>query len=70
MQDCLFHWLVAPSRRRYLGVRHPLSGVLGVYPFLPFGLGPSPWVERPVREGRLSRGAAEVPRVEHRGFCG
>ena len=70
MQDCPFYWSVAPSRRRYLGVRHPLPCVLGVYLFLPFGLGPSPRVEQPVREGRLSRGAAQVPRVEHRGFCG
>ena len=39
-QDCFLHWLVAPARRRFLGVRHPLSGILGVYLFLPFGLGP------------------------------
>ena len=50
MQDWLLHWLVAPSRRRCLGVRHPLSGVLEVYIFLPFGLGPSPgWNDRPVK---------------------
>ena len=47
LQDCLLHWMVAPSCRRYLGVRHPLSGVLGAYPFLPLGLGPSPgWNDR------------------------
>ena len=33
---------MAPSRRRLLGVRHPVSGLLGVYLFLPFGLGPHP----------------------------
>ena len=41
-QDCFLRWLVAAAHRRFLGVRHPLSGVLGVYLFLPFGLGPSP----------------------------
>ena len=41
-QDCFLHWMVAPSRRRYLGVRHPLTGVLGVYLFLLSGLGPFP----------------------------
>ena len=39
LQDCSLHWLVAPSRRRCLGVRHPITGALGVYLFLPFGLG-------------------------------
>ena len=33
---------MAPPCRRYLGVRHPVAGVFGVYLFLPFGLGPSP----------------------------
>ena len=41
LQDCSFRWLVAPSCRRFLGVRHPAPGVPGVYLFLPFGLGPS-----------------------------
>ena len=41
LQDCFLYWLVAPVRRRFLGVRHPLTGVLGVHLFLPFGLGPS-----------------------------
>ena len=49
-QDCFLHWLVAPDRRRFLGVRRPLPGVLGVYLFLPFGLGPSPgWNDRCVK---------------------
>ena len=42
LQNCFLRWLVAPSRRRYLGVRRPVTGVLGVYLFLPFRLGPSP----------------------------
>ena len=41
-QDCFLHWLVAPEDRRLLGLRHPTSGQLGTYLFLPFGLGPSP----------------------------
>ena len=44
LQDCFLHWLVAPVHRRLLGVRHPISGVLGVYLFIPFGLGPSPGI--------------------------
>ena len=44
LQDCFLHWLVAPSCRRCLGVRHPLTGVLGVYLFLPVGSGPSPGI--------------------------
>ena len=42
LQDCFLRRLVAPSRRRYLGVRRPGAGVLGVYLFLPHGLGPAP----------------------------
>ena len=42
MQDCFLHWLAAPSRRRPLGVRHPATGFLRAYLFLPFGLGPPP----------------------------
>ena len=42
LQDCFLHWLAAPSRRRLLGVRHPATGVLGAYIFLPFWLGPPP----------------------------
>ena len=44
LQDCFLHWPVAPAHRRFLGVRHPTTGVLGVYLFLPFGLGPSPGI--------------------------
>ena len=41
---------MAPACRRYLRVRHPLTGVLGAYLFLPFGLGPSPgWNDRCVK---------------------
>ena len=47
LQDSFLHWLVAPSRRRYVGVRRPMSGVLGVYLFLPVGLGPPPgWYDK------------------------
>ena len=47
LQDCFPHWLVAPAHRRPLGVRRPLTGALGVYLFLPFGLGPPPgWNDR------------------------
>ena len=41
LQDCVPNWFVAPSRRRHLGVRHPVAGVSGVCLFLPFGSGPS-----------------------------
>ena len=41
-QDCFLRWLVSPARRRFLGVRRPVSGRLSVYSFLPFGLGLSP----------------------------
>ena len=61
LQDCFLQWLVAPSRRRYLGVRHPVTGVLGVYLFLPCGLGPSHRVERQVREGRTARSPRALP---------
>ena len=30
LQDCLFHWLASPSRRRFLGVRRPVTCTLGV----------------------------------------
>ena len=42
LQAYLLRWLVAASRRRYLDVRRPVSGVLGVYLFFPFGLGSPP----------------------------
>ena len=42
--------MVAPARRRSLGDRRRLTGVLGVCLFLPFGLGPSPgWNDRCVK---------------------
>ena len=47
LQDCSLHWLVAAARRRFLGVRRPITGRLGVHLFLPFGLGPPPgWNDR------------------------
>ena len=51
-QDCFLRYLVAPSRRRYLGVRRPTSGILGVPVFLPFGLRPFPgWNDKCVKAG-------------------
>ena len=41
-QYCILRWLVAPECRRFLCVRRPVSGRIGVYPFPPFGLGPPP----------------------------
>ena len=41
-QDCLPRRLVSPASRRYLGVRRPVSGLLGAHLFLPFGSEPSP----------------------------
>ena len=42
LQDHFLRCLVSLSFRRNLGVRRPVSGVLGVYLLLPFGSGPSP----------------------------
>ena len=43
--------MASPERRQLLGVRRPVSGLLGVYLFPPFGLGPSPgWDDKCVRE--------------------
>ena len=42
LQNCFLCRLVAPFCWRLLGVRRPVSGVMGAYHFLPFGLGPSP----------------------------
>ena len=51
LKDCFFHWPIHPSCRHLLGVRHPVSGRLGSYLFLPFGLGPSPGInDRNVKE--------------------
>ena len=54
-QDCFLHWLVHADSRRRLGVRHPTSGRLGVFLFLPFGLGPAPGIN--------DRNITEVVRV-------
>ena len=54
-QNCLLRWLVSPLPRRSLGVRHPVSGLLGMSLFLPFGFGPSP--------GRNDGCAKEVLRI-------
>ena len=52
LQDYFLRWLMAPTRRRYLGGTHPVSGVLGVYLFLPSGLGPAPeWNDKCVKAG-------------------
>ena len=51
LQDCFFHWPIHPDCRRLLGVRRPVSGQLGAYLFLPFGLGPAPGInDRNVKE--------------------
>lgn len=43
-RDCFFHWMVHPSSRKWLGVRHPLSGRIGVFLVVLFGLGPAPGI--------------------------
>ena len=42
LQNCFLCRLVAPFCWRLLGVRRPVTGVMGAYHFLPRGLGPSP----------------------------
>ena len=42
IRDCFLHWPLHASCRRKLGVRHPWTGKIGVYLFLPPGLGPAP----------------------------
>ena len=42
LQDCFLRCLASPSRRRFLGVRHPVSSTLRVYLFIPLGLVPPP----------------------------
>jgi hypothetical protein len=54
-QDCFFHWKVHADSRRWLGLRHPITGCLGVFLFVPFGLGPAPGIN--------DRNVAEVIRV-------
>ena len=54
-QDCFFHWKVNKESRKWLGVRHPVSGRLGVFLFVPFGLGPAPRIN--------DRNVAEIIRV-------
>ena len=49
-QDCFPRYLVALPRCRYLGVRRPTSGILGVPLFLPFGLRLFPgWNDKSVK---------------------
>ena len=70
LQNCFLRWLVAPSRRRYLGVRHPATGVLGVYLFLPFRLGPPPgWGDTCVR-AVLGAVRVNIPRLRLVDFVG
>ena len=54
-QDCFLHWKVHRDSRRWLGLRHPITGRLGVFLFVPFGLGPAPGIN--------DRNVAEVVRV-------
>ena len=54
-KDCFFHWLIHPSSRRWLGLRHPATQQLGVFLYLPFGLGPAPGIN--------DRNVAEITRV-------
>ena len=54
-QDCFFHWKVHKDSRNWLGLRHPLTNRLGVFFFVPFGLGPAPGIN--------DRNVAEVIRV-------
>ena len=50
IRDCFLHWPIHRSCRHRLGVRHPWTGRLGVYMFLPPGLGPAP----AINESRVS----------------
>ena len=43
-QDCFLHWPIHWSCRRRLGLRHPITGQLGVFLYLAFGLGPAPGI--------------------------
>ena len=61
LQDCFLHWFVAPADRRFLGVRRPLTGGLGVYLFVPFGLGPSPGLNDRCVKAILSVARARFP---------
>ena len=54
-QDCFLHWKVHKDSRRWLGLRHPSTGRLGVFLFVPFGLGPAPGIN--------DRNVGEVIRV-------
>ena len=70
LRDCYHQPLVAPTRRRYFGARHPISGILGVYFFLPFGLGPSPgWNDKCVR-AVLELARAQFPQLRMVVFVG
>ena len=44
IKDCFLHWAVHPNSRRRSGVRHPITGRLGVYLFLPPGLTSAPGI--------------------------
>ena len=70
LQDCFLRWSVSPSCRRYLGVRRPVSSVLGVYLFAPFGLGPSPgWNDFCVKVV-LKAACARIPSLRAAAFVG
>ena len=56
--------LGSPCRRlvsTLAGARHPLSGTLGLYLCLPFGLGTLPGVERLLCKGSNKGCAGEIP---------
>ena len=54
-RDCFFHWKMHKKSRKWLGLRHPITHRLGVFLFVPFGLGPAPGIN--------DRNVAEVIRV-------
>ena len=70
LQDCSLRCLVAPSRRRYLGLRHPMSGILGVDLFLPLGLGPPPGWNDTCVKAVLGPARAELPQLHVVDFAG
>ena len=55
IMDCFLHWPVHRDSRHRLGVRHPWTGRLGVYLFVPPGLAPAPGINE--------RNLAEATRV-------
>ena len=54
-RDCFSHWKIHEKSRRWLGLRHPITKLLGVFLFVPFGLGSAPGIN--------DRNVSEVIRV-------